>query len=308
MTTRNWEYTYTFILILLFSIGSVGSTSLIATASVDAQSTSINLGSYTTHAGSNVTVPIKITNATDIAGGSAKILFNPSIVNVQAVTSGHFDMPTCNIDNANGSVHVAASKATAAGINEAVLANLVFKGMTEGSTALTIMNANFNYENGAAITPETSNGEINVLSSQTPFFTAFGTGEGTYPSIMGVHKGNFTPKCNITIHQMYTYTCPGTGGHSEHVIFFSGNGKEIANGNWNGYQTDYHNISFETPFTLYAGVVYNYEIRTGSYPLIIHNQSLTNEDGTITCTEFTDANGKIYNDWIPAIKLLGVLS
>jgi hypothetical protein len=27
------------------------------------------------------------------------------------------------------------------------------------------------------------------------------------------------------------------------------------------------------------------------------------DGGTITCTKFTDANGKTYNNWIPAIKL-----
>ena len=55
----------------------IGLVSPLATAG--AESTSINLGSYTTYVGSNVTVPVVISNATDIAGGSAKISFNPSI-------------------------------------------------------------------------------------------------------------------------------------------------------------------------------------------------------------------------------------
>ena len=50
---------------------------------------------------------------------------------------------------------------------------------------------------------------------------------------------------------------------------------------------------------------YNYTIRTGSYPQIIHEQNITTSDGSlITCEEFIDANGKKYDDWIPAIKLL----
>ena len=130
----------------------------------------------------------------------------------------------------------------------------------------------------------------------------FDTREGTYPSIFGAHHGNFTPKRNITVRQIYTYPCAGTGGHSERVIFCE-DGQEIANGSWNGYKDDYHNISFKTHFTLYAGVVYTYEIRTGSYPQIIHRQSYENDCGTITCTKFTDANGKTYNNWIPAIRL-----
>ncbi len=46
-----------------------------------------------------------------------------------------------------------------------------------------------------------------------------------------------------------------------------------------------------------------YSIRTGSYPQVMHNQTLTNVYGTMNCTEFVDANGKRYNDWIPAIRL-----
>ena len=131
---------------------------------------------------------------------------------------------------------------------------------------------------------------------------AFDTDGGTYPSIFGVHQGTFTPKRNITLHQMFTYPCAGTGGHSERIVFYE-DGEEIANASWNGYKGDYYNIRFKTPFTLHAGVVYTYEIRTGSYPQIIHNSTHENAYGTITCTKFTDANGREYNDWIPAIRL-----
>ena len=72
---------------------------------------------------------------------------------------------------------------------------------------------------------------------------------------------------------------------------------------WEGYSGDWYNISFDNSFTLEEGETYNYTIRTGSYPQIIHNQTLTNAYGTINCTEFLDANGKEYKDWIPAIKL-----
>ncbi|MCD6203740.1 MAG: hypothetical protein J7I99_05215 [Methanophagales archaeon] len=44
-------------------------------------------------------------------------------------------------------------------------------------------------------------------------------------------------------------------------------------------------------------------IRTGSYPQIHHNTSLLTPNGWINCTKFVDANGKIYDDWIPAIRL-----
>ena len=135
----------------------------------------------------------------------------------------------------------------------------------------------------------------------------FDTGKGTYPSIMGTHKGEIKPSCNITVSKLYTYPCPGTGGHTE-SIELEENGKLIANGTWNGYQDDYHNITINNvsgaPYVmLYEGHKYNYTIVTGSYPQIIHEPSKEVTGGTITCTLFTDANGKTYTDWIPAIKL-----
>jgi hypothetical protein len=129
----------------------------------------------------------------------------------------------------------------------------------------------------------------------------FDTGYGTYPSIMGNHKGTITPNKTIIVHKMYTYPCAGTGGHTEYVRFY-GNGLNVTK-TWNGYIDNYHNIFFDPSITLEANTSYNYEIRTGSYPQIIHEQSLPTVNGTIKCTQFTDANGKIYYDWIPAIRL-----
>ena len=131
----------------------------------------------------------------------------------------------------------------------------------------------------------------------------FDTGTGTYPSIMGTHNGTIEPLHNITVNKMYTYPCAGTGGHSEYV-WIHGNGiNESAT--WNGYRGagDYHYIEFSEQFTLEATVTYNYTIKTGSYPQIHHNTTLTVSDGEISCAEFIDANGNIYYDWIPAIRL-----
>ena len=129
----------------------------------------------------------------------------------------------------------------------------------------------------------------------------FDTGPGTYPSIMGKHEGTIRSNKKIVVHKMYMYPCAGTGGHTEYVWFY-GNGLDV-NKTWNGYTGDYHNISFDPPITLHANTTYNYEIRTGSYPQIIHERSLPRANGTINCTQFTDANGRAYDNWIPAIKL-----
>ena len=129
----------------------------------------------------------------------------------------------------------------------------------------------------------------------------FDTGPGTYPSIFGTHNGTIKPNKNITVRMLYTYPCPGTGGHTEYARIW--NSTLDVNATWNGYVDDWHNISFNEPFTLVKDEIYNYTIRTGSYPQIIHARSKPVTGGLINCTTFTDANGKIYDDWIPAIRL-----
>ena len=133
------------------------------------------------------------------------------------------------------------------------------------------------------------------------FEDVFDTCLGTYPSIFGTHNGTIKPSCDIFVQKMYTYPCVGTGGHSENVRLY--NDSWSVEANWNGYQGDYHNITFPQQFTLLAGQTYNYTVKTGSYPQIHHNGTLIVLCGEITCTKFVDANGKKYDGWIPAIKL-----
>ena len=125
----------------------------------------VKIGNYTINieeGDGEAIVPVEIRNATDIAGGSVKITFNVSIVNVSAVSAGHFGTLQFNINNTSGSVHVAVSRATAVGIDEAVLANIVFKGISEGFTTLRVENALLNNETGGTIIPATIDGSITV--------------------------------------------------------------------------------------------------------------------------------------------------
>jgi hypothetical protein len=128
-----------------------------------------------------------------------------------------------------------------------------------------------------------------------------------YPSIMGNHKGEIKPSCNINVSRLYTYPCVGTGGHTESIELYE-NDELIANGTWNGYVGDWHNLTLHNvsgaPYVMLLDEhKYNYTIRTGSYPQIIHARSKDVTGGTITCTSFEDANGKVHYDWIPAIRL-----
>ena len=141
-----------------------------------------------------------------------------------------------------------------------------------------------------------------------PAASIFDTDSGTYPSIMGTHTGTITPSRSINVSKLYTYSCAGTGGHTE-SIKLEENGTLIANGTWDGYLGEdwqnitLHNVTDGTHYvTLLQDHEYNYTIRTGSYPQILHAASKEVTGGTITCTSFVDANGKTYTDVIPAIK------
>lgn len=142
---------------------------------------------------------------------------------------------------------------------------------------------------------------IRKIPVQEPILDT-GPSADPYPSIAGIHNGTIKPFFDINVSTMYTYPCPGTGGHTEYVKLGDNTGWNVT-ATWNGYSGDWHNITFNESFTLYAGTTYNYSIRTGSYPQIIHEPSCNATGGTITCISFEDANGNVYTDWIPAIRL-----
>ncbi|HUV01894.1 MAG TPA: hypothetical protein VMW67_00315 [Desulfobacteria bacterium] len=144
--------------------------------------------------------------------------------------------------------------------------------------------------------------DIIVVKVENAPLAFFDTGEGTYPSIEGRHNGTIKPARDLNVNKMYTYPCVGTGGHTEYVKIWNTTGWNVSAA-WNGYKNDWQTISFDKPFMLRANETYNYTIVTGSYPQIIHEPSWNATGGIITCTSFEDANGMIYEGWIPAIKL-----
>jgi len=137
------------------------------------------------------------------------------------------------------------------------------------------------------------------VTAETSFDT--GPSKKPYPAIYGIHNGTITPNRDIEVQKLYTYPCTGTGGHTEYARIW--NSSLDVTATWSGYTEEWQHIAFNDPFTLVAGETYNYYIRTGSYPQIHHNGALQTTNGWINCTEFTDANGKIYDDWLPAIRL-----
>jgi len=131
----------------------------------------------------------------------------------------------------------------------------------------------------------------------------FDTGrpENPYPSISGEFVGTIKTNKKIIATKLHTYPCEGTGGHTEYALIC--NDSFCAEAKWEGYKGDWMNISFNRTVVLMPYETYNITIVTGSYPQIHHTHSLKTENGWINCTEFIDANGKKYENWIPAIKL-----
>ena len=128
-----------------------------------------------------------------------------------------------------------------------------------------------------------------------------GSPANPYPSIFGMHNGTITPNKTIIATKLYIYSCAGTGGHAKYARIW--NETWSATASWKGYVEDWHNITFDKEVVLIANKTYNFTIITGSYPQIHHTSALLTENGWINCSEFIDANGKEYKDWIPAIKL-----
>jgi len=131
----------------------------------------------------------------------------------------------------------------------------------------------------------------------------FDTGrpENPYPSISGEFVGTIKTNKKIIATKLYTYACEGTGGHTEYALICNSTWCSYAK--WEGYKGDWMNISFNKTVILMPYETYNITIVTGSYPQIHHTSALQTENGWINCTEFTDANGNKYENWIPAIKL-----
>ncbi len=83
--------------------------------------------------GSNVSVPIIITNATNVAAGTITLSFYPSIVEVTGVSAGDLGTPVYNINNAAGTVTITASSPTGRS-GTVTFANVILKAVgTNGS-------------------------------------------------------------------------------------------------------------------------------------------------------------------------------
>lgn len=270
-----------------------------------ASATTVSIGNFSSAHGETITAPILISEVENYGTGGISVTYNPAVVNVTSVSDG----PDSSVVvwTANNTAGIAAISAwNLYGVSgDVVFANISFTAVgSPGSSTPLNLNvttlADIDYDD---ILAAVNNGSFSILSQSSLFDT--GTSEKPYPSIFGTHNGTIKSDQTITVNRLYTYACPGTGGHAEFVRIWGGNGVD-AHATWVGYVDDWHNLTFDESFTLESGVEYNYTIRTGSYPQIIHASDYNATGGKITCTEFVDANGLIHENRIPAIRLFYV--
>jgi len=282
----------------------------VATPAISVGPHSIELSQYDTFT-INITVN---PDGNEVYGIQYDLFFDFNILNATSLSQGTFltqdGAPTFVIPKINNSIgkieYGEAIMGAEHGVtNPGTIATIKFDVISGGMTTLKLRNVILSDPNANVIPSVVNNGRVEVES--TEFDT--GSSEQPYPAISGMHYGTITP--NVTVHnisRLYTYPCPGSGGHTAYVAFYHPNNTQITEGCWDGYSSDWHNISFPA-FTMHKNHIYRYEINTGSYPRIHHTHELAAEQGMgiINCTSFVDANGNTYHNRIPAIRLEGGL-
>ena len=101
---------------------------------------------------------------------------------------------------------------------------------------------------------EAKNSTTKIITVYSGAIFDTGSPRNPYPSIMGTHKGTIKPNHTIIATKLYTYPCPGTGGHTEYARIW--NATWEANATWEGYAGEWHNITFDKTVVLLACLLY----------------------------------------------------
>jgi hypothetical protein len=93
-----------------------------------AAATTVSIQDVTVLPGGSATIPIMITDVTDVGVAAIEFSFNPSVVHVTAVTDSQFDVCDPTIDNVTGEFEIAGVQFWSSGLNGNVrLANVTLK-------------------------------------------------------------------------------------------------------------------------------------------------------------------------------------
>lgn len=264
--------------------------------------------------GSSFCLNVTVHNVTNLGADQATLHFDPQMMQVAQITEGAFLSSAGTtlgagweiVNNSAGALTFFYALTTfGLGVNgSGTLASILFT--TESSTNAT---APVNLADILLVDAVGSVIPVEVIANATvtvgtPAHTVFDTGRGSYPSIAGRHNGTIMPYSTLTVSRLYTYPCSGTAGHAEYARLATENGSwSVESVPWPGYSGEWHYLYFPQPVTLHANVTYHYTLRTASYPELVHLPLKETAQGTITCSEFVDANGNTRSGWIPAVRL-----
>jgi hypothetical protein len=252
--------------------------------------------------GNSTSTAIILENSTGVASIGMKLSYDPSVVQVIGATKGDFAsfFGFDNTSAANGGITINTLISGQDLIGDVKVADVLLEavGNPGDSSPLNLEIISMADQYGTDVSGITKSGLFTV----TPLIFDTGSPANLYPSISGRHNGTIAPNADITVTRLYTYPCPGTGGHTKSIELYENDGL-IASGQWEGYYGDWHNITITPSVTLQAWHIYNFTIVTGSYPQIIYEHEFNATGGTITCSSFEDANGNVLTDGIPAIRL-----
>ncbi len=297
---------------MIFEVALLGSLFCLALLSlalalVEDPGVTVTVGDSDVPPGGVVRVPIMVQNVTALGGGVINVTYNTSVVQVIGVTEGGGNALTIGAWSSNNSANPGTARIAAYSTwlpgqsGEVIFAYLTFRAVgAVNSTSSLKLSVNSLFTISYVEIPNSVRDGMIAIAETTVL--GVDTGPGTYPSSGGLYQGTIIPNRQITVSKLYTYPSPGTGGHTEYARLGDTSGSN-ATAHWSGYEGDWSVLSFDHPITLEAGQPYYYELRACSYPQAIHAAAHTTLDGSfISCTAFTDPDGHVHEDWIPAVR------
>lgn len=179
------------------SITSMANGSTITISSKPVVSPSISITNKTVTVGETVSVPIMISNSSDVYGGNFTLQYDSNLLTAESysfgsIVSGHTKNCNLNYQSAGNLIRVTFSGASAVS-SDGTLVTFTFTAKAEGTAALQFIEYKMYDENGSSIATTISNGNVTVelepaktltsISVQTnPTKTTYEIGEALDPA------------------------------------------------------------------------------------------------------------------------------
>lgn len=158
------------------AITSTANGSTITISSKPVVSPSISITNKTVTIGETVSVPIMISNSSDVYGGNFTLQYDSNLLTAESysfgsIVSGHTKNCNLNYQSAGNLIRVTFSGASAVS-SDGTLVTLTFTAKAEGTSALQFTAYKMYDENGSSIATTVSNGNVTVEQKTTKTLTS----------------------------------------------------------------------------------------------------------------------------------------